>query len=73
MRRPPQCRDCGKAMDPGYLLDHTHGGYTQATWIEGLPEKGRIFRMLKIRGRRNLQALAYRCPRCGRLEMYALE
>src|SRR5438067_10706606 len=37
--RELQCPKCGKRMEPGYVLDVTHGAMTQSSWIEGAPER----------------------------------
>jgi hypothetical protein len=57
-------------MDPGLLLDRTHGGSEQTMWIKGTADKG-IFGLLKERGRERLPVVTFRCPKCGRLESFA--
>jgi hypothetical protein len=38
--------------------------------VEGAPERG-WFRLLKLRGKRQLEVQTWRCTRCGYLESYA--
>jgi len=64
------CAKCGGRMSEGFTLDHTHGGYKQATWVEGPMEKSMLFG-IKLKGRRQLPMASYRCERCGFVESYA--
>ena len=52
------------------MLDHTHGGSTQASWVEGPPRKS-FWTGLKLSGSVQLPVTTYRCGRCGFLESYA--
>jgi predicted nucleic-acid-binding Zn-ribbon protein len=64
------CPKCGGRMAEGFTLDHTHGGYKQATWVDGAAEKS-VWVGLKLKGRRQLPLASYRCERCGFVESYA--
>lgn len=68
--RAPECRKCSRAMEPGFLLDQTHGGVAQSSWVDGVPERS-VWFGLKLKGRRRLLVTTYRCPDCGFLESYA--
>jgi hypothetical protein len=57
-------------MEPGFVLDRTHGGVAQSTWVEGAPVRS-IWTGLKLKGHQRLQVMTYRCPKCGYLESYA--
>jgi hypothetical protein len=57
-------------MQPGFVLDVTHGGSTQSSWIEGAPEWS-TWTGLKLKGRTRLRVTTFRCPACGYLESYA--
>jgi hypothetical protein len=60
-------------MQSGYVLDVGHGGHVLPTrWAEGEPEKG-LFDGLKLRGRRTLDTITFRCPKCGWLIWFAPE
>lgn len=66
------CPKCSGPMEPGFLLDKSHGeGYANATeWAEGTPERS-IWTGLKLRGRERHPVTTYRCERCGFSESYA--
>ena len=71
----PPCPDCAVPTDIGALLDHTHGATLNLMWHAGLPSE-RKFLGLKIGGvspdnAKTLPAVAYRCPQCGLLRLYA--
>ena len=66
----PKCPKCGPAMEAGYVLDNTHGGVTQSTWVEGAPVRSFWFG-LKLDGHPRLRVTTFRCPTCGYLESYA--
>jgi hypothetical protein len=57
-------------MEAGYVLDLTHGGYAQDSWIEGAPEKS-FWTGLKVSGHQRVPVTTFRCPHCGFLESYA--
>jgi hypothetical protein len=56
-------------MEIGFTLDRGEG-YFQQHWMAGTPEKG-LLGGLKVRGRRRMEVLTYRCLSCGLLESYA--
>ena len=64
------CPKCARAMEPGYLLDYTHGAMAQSAWVEGAPEPS-FWTGLKIKGHEKLPVTTYRCTHCGYLESYA--
>jgi hypothetical protein len=68
--RAPGCAKCGRAMEAGFVLDHTHGAVMQSVWIDGAPERS-FWTGVKTKGRRRLPVTTYRCPKCGYLESYA--
>lgn len=57
-------------MEPGFLLDVTHGGMTQTSWVQGEPEKS-FWTGIRIKGRAKLPVKTFRCTHCGYLESYA--
>jgi phage FluMu protein Com len=66
-----RCSQCGTVdLEPGFVTDSGQGarGYTQ--WIAGLLETGTLG-FARIRGRRRETVSAFRCPRCGHLELFA--
>jgi hypothetical protein len=66
----PECRDCRVAMDTGLILDRTQGGSEEPVWITGTADKG-FFGKVKERDRERFPVTAFRCPKCGRLELMA--
>lgn len=57
-------------MEIGFINDRDpyNGGPNQ--WLEGSPERTWLG-SLKFKGKRYLEIVTYRCPRCGMLEMVA--
>ena len=68
--KQPVCPKCRSAMEPGFLVDHTHGGMQDSRWVEGLPERS-IWTGLKLRGRKPVPVTTFRCRKCWYLESYA--
>jgi ribosomal protein S27AE len=69
----PSCPRCSVAMEQGFMMDHSHRSFgNPGQWISGEPERS-IWFGTKTRDRRRLTVAAFRCPRCGRLEMFAPE
>ena len=67
----PECPACCVRMEDGFVLDVAHNGLVFPTrWAEGLPEKG-LFKGLKLGGRRRLDTITFRCPKCGWLIWFA--
>jgi uncharacterized OB-fold protein len=67
-----RCSKCGSSLDPGYILDVTHGGYKAAEWVEGPPERS-FWVGLKVSDRSRYKICTFRCTSCGYLESYATE
>ena len=66
----PVCPKCRTTMEPGFVLDQSHGVMAQSAWIEGAPERS-FWSGVKLKGRERIPVMTYRCPRCGFLESYA--
>jgi predicted RNA-binding Zn-ribbon protein involved in translation (DUF1610 family) len=64
------CPECGREMEPGFVVDFRHGSREAAEWIEGPPERS-FWLGTKIRGKRRLAVESFRCPDCGLLKSYA--
>jgi hypothetical protein len=56
-------------MEQGFLLDESYGQRKPGKWIEGAPDYWMW--NLKLRGKRQIEILSYRCRQCGYLESYA--
>lgn len=66
-----KCTYCGAVeLEAGFVEDRgeSSGGY--ARWVEGALERG-IFGGAKRVGRPRRQIEAFRCLRCGHLELFA--
>jgi predicted RNA-binding Zn-ribbon protein involved in translation (DUF1610 family) len=66
----PECARCGRRMEPGFVPDASAAGAVQPHWIPGAPVWSR-WSGLKLKGRPRLPVVAFRCPKCGRLELVA--
>lgn len=67
------CLGCGGSLEEGFIADNVSGGATVMQWISGNPVMGRLgtLKGRALRERTVLQAGAFRCMDCGRLEFYA--
>ena len=70
MPRAPECPSCRTTLDAGYVLDNSRNMHVPATWVADPPEKG-FLGSLKTKGHEQAQVMAFRCPKCRRLELYA--
>jgi hypothetical protein len=60
-------------MEQGFTVDRSHHSFGQPTkWVSGAPERSLLFGVRTGGGRKRLTLSAYRCPHCGRVELYAL-
>lgn len=66
----PECSRCRQAMEAGFIVDYGYATAHQPAWIAGAAEWSR-WSGLKLKGRRKLPVVTYRCPHCGRLESFA--
>jgi len=74
------CPKCGKQMQPGVLIDSTHGALLQPIWAaEPIPRSRLTKRGLApprtFWGKFKIPiypVYSYRCPSCGLLESYAV-
>ncbi|WP_246179232.1 hypothetical protein [Actinomadura decatromicini] len=65
------CTQCGgEDMEPGFVEDTGDHSRGYARWIAGALERG-VFGGAKRLGRPRWQIDAWRCRRCGHLELYA--
>ncbi|WP_333779027.1 hypothetical protein [Streptomyces sp. IBSBF 3136] len=65
------CTHCGNVgLMEGFIEDAGEHSRGYARWIEGALERG-IFGGAKRMGRPRRQIEAYRCPKCGHLELFA--
>jgi hypothetical protein len=79
----PKCPTCQGPMERGFVVDFTYPANRAlvANWVEGLPTKNSgwarafttgIWGGVDLDGREQREIAAFRCPRCGLLQNYAL-
>ncbi len=69
----PDCPACRVRMEQGFVPDQAdHGRLRLLRWAKGQPEKG-FLQGLKVKGRRQLDTVTFRCPKCGWLIWFAPE
>ena len=67
-----KCIHCESSMEPGYIADRGHGNVTTvAKWIGDAPDTH--WYGLKTRGHDKFPLSAYRCRKCGYVELRAVE
>ena len=66
----PTCPKCGGAMERGFVVDHTYGGFAKPEWAEGRAEPS-MWTGIKMSGKARHPVETYRCVQCGYLESYA--
>lgn len=65
------CTHCGTVgLADGFIEDAGEHSRGYARWIEGALERG-VFGGAKRMGRPRRQIEAFRCPKCGHLELFA--
>jgi len=59
-------------MERGFLPDRADSGQTHpASWVAGDPVPRRFIGGVKFSSKESLPVTAYRCTKCGFLELYA--
>lgn len=70
--RTRECVACGVRMEEGFIADRGQGDRIKPdTWVEGKPDVS-FWSGTKIKGKERFEITALRCPRCGRVELYAM-
>jgi hypothetical protein len=65
------CSRCGAAdLETGYVSDFGQGASGFANWIAGPIDLG-VFGVAKSRRRPRVAVVAYRCPQCWHLDLFA--
>ena len=68
---PPKCLPCDTELEEGFIPDFRHVLLcVQPRWVPSLPVK-HWFYELKL-PERQILVRTFRCPKCGRLESFAL-
>jgi hypothetical protein len=57
-------------MSEGFVPEADYGMNRATNWVEGAPEKS-IWTGVKLRGKKRIAIVTWRCERCGYLESYA--
>jgi hypothetical protein len=60
-------------MEPGHIPDMAHGTILQSSWVQGHPTVRRFLGGIKYDRKSTVPIIAYRCTRCGYIELYAGE
>jgi hypothetical protein len=69
----PECPACRVRMEDGHVLVKDNSGrLSRPRWVEGEAEKGGIYGH-KVKGKRQMPMVTFRCPRCGWLLWFAPE
>ncbi len=66
------CPKCSDQMVPGFTTASTNGGTFTVPpfWVAGPPERS-MWTGSKVRGKETHPFVAYRCTRCGFVELWA--
>ena len=59
-------------MDQGFIPGERSKVVTVLLWVSGPPEPS-FWKGTKLTGKQQRPITAYRCPRCGRLDLYAAD
>ncbi|MFM9958658.1 MAG: PF20097 family protein [Phycisphaerales bacterium] len=76
MAHRPTCLVCQQEMVLGFMTDQGHGAAVNLPrWCEGTPESGHILfgggEVKHAQHAKGLPVVAYRCPQCEALRLYA--
>ena len=70
--RPRKCTGCDGTLEEGFLLDRKRGLSAYAgQWVAGEPEKLLLPGRVKFLSKRRLPVSAWRCTKCGALQLFA--
>jgi len=70
----PRCPDCRVVLKEGWIPDHCRHEERECHWSPGTPVTKRILGLpvgLKVDIAALAPIVAYRCPRCGLLRLFA--
>ena len=68
--RPTSCTKCQGSMSEGVMVDMAYHASVVSAWQSGPPTVSRWFG-LKVNKKALIPTTAYRCGRCGFIELYA--
>jgi hypothetical protein len=66
------CAMCQGSMEAGWIPDTAREGVLQTAWMPGAPEPRYFFLGVSWKADRNVPLTAFRCTKCGHVELYAL-
>ncbi len=69
--KQPDCPKCQRKMDVGHVPDMGYGAVYLASWAAGTPVERKYVGGIKVDKKQQIPLAAYRCPRCGLVELYA--
>ena len=72
----PKCQDCQTEMEGGFIPDKGDANIcTETTWhpwpVLETRLFGFVFKRVKVDKHKTRRIIAYRCPNCGLIKMYA--
>jgi predicted nucleic-acid-binding Zn-ribbon protein len=67
----PVCPKCAKPMERGHVPDAGYGQVIQSKWAPGDAVPRRFFGGIQYDVNEQIPMMAYRCPACGYVELYA--
>jgi hypothetical protein len=70
MNASPTCPDCRTEMERGFVPDH-YATTIRSHWHPGAGDEKTFFGNLKLDSEKMIPIVAYRCPQCGALKLYA--
>lgn len=76
MTSAPRCADCDKRMEKGFVPDATRNVWDRAQWHRGEVVAGSFLGIptgVKVDKSEAMPIVAWRCPSCGLVRMYAHE
>ena len=65
-----KCPKCNGEMVQGFVPDYSHGATIVSAWQEGQPKKS-FWRRTQATFSKGIPIGAFRCHKCGFLELYA--
>jgi len=72
MAKKPVCLVCQKEMELGFMTDRGHGATVHLPrWCAGEPKPGIFSEATRSQAGEGFTVVAYRCPECEALRLYA--
>lgn len=69
----PQCPKCNSLLARGHIPDVAHGAVLESSWAPGDAQSRKFLGGIKYQRDELIPLVAFRCPSCGFVELYAQE